>query len=257
MPLGPRGVPAGTRTVEAPQREVVGVRVLVVYESVLGNTRVIAEAIAEGIGSVAPQATVRCLLAARILGEPVDADLVVVGAPTHFFSMPAERTRRSRVEGVLRRGREEGLAARLEPGAVGPGLREWFEELVPFTTPGVASGGIGSDGIGSGSIAGREDAGTAVSGTAAGLAAAFDTRLGRTMSGGAARRIAHQLRRHEYRVIARPKGFVVEDLTGPLRAGERERAVSWGKQLGLAAGWWQRAARDARWVARSRTRHPA
>ena len=194
-------------------------RVLVVYESVLGNTRVIAEAVASGIRSTAPHAAVRCLPASRVLAEPVEADLVVVGGPTHFFGLPAERTRRIWVEGVLRRGRAEGATASLEPGAAGPGLREWFEELAA-RPPGPP---------------------------AAALAAAFDTRLGRTVSRGAARRIGQLLRRHGYRLIARPRGFVVEDLTGPLRPGERDRAEAWGAQVAAVASWWLQEDGDARW----------
>ena len=213
-------------------------RILVVYESVLGNTRVIAEAVAEGARSAAPDAVVRCLPASRVQAEPVEADLVVVGGPTHFFGLPAERTRRLWVEGVLRRGREEGGTASLEPGAAGPGLREWFDDL---------AGELGTDGVAS---AGRVPPPDADAGAET-LAAAFDTRLDRSMSGGAARRIAALLRRHGYHVIARPKGFVVESIAGPLRAGERDRARAWGAELVLATQWWHRAARDARWVSGS------
>lgn len=220
-------------------------RVLVVYESVLGNTRAVAEAVATGLRSADRHAVVRCLPAARVLAEPVEADLVVVGGPTHFFGLPAERTRRLWVEGVLRRGREEGATASLEPGAVGPGLREWFDEL--------ACDADAAEGAGGGAAEGGPD-GVASAGRRrpvippGALAAAFDTRLDRSMSGGAARRIAQLLRRHGYHVIARPKGFVVESIAGPLRAGEQERARAWGAELGLAAEWWLRAARDARWI---------
>ena len=60
---------------------------LVVYESIYGNTRAIAEAIAEGLGGAAV-ATVQ--QAPQDLG---DCDLLVVGSPTHVHSMPTTRSR--------------------------------------------------------------------------------------------------------------------------------------------------------------------
>jgi len=191
----------------------VDVRVLVIYESVMGNTRAIAEAVAQGAEGAGPEVTVRCRQAGRMLAEPLDADLVVVGGPTHFFGLPAERTRRRWVRGVLRRGREEGLTTRLEPGAAGPGLREWFDGL---DDPG----------------AGQADCIAGVPDVRGGpRAAAFDTRLDRPMAGSAARRIALRLRRLGYPLVARPEGFIVENLDGPLRPGERERAMAWGARL--------------------------
>ncbi|HEY6796715.1 MAG TPA: hypothetical protein VI248_18740 [Kineosporiaceae bacterium] len=193
-------------------------RVLVVYESVMGNTRQVAEAVAAGVRDAAPRACVRCVPAARILAEPADADLVVAGGPTHFLGLPAERTRRLWVDGVLRQDRRAGGPIRLEPWATGPGLREWFAQL-------------GQPGEGDPELR----AGAAGTGGAP-PAAAFDTRLDRPMAGSAARRIAHLLRRHGFRLIDRPEGFVVEDLHGPLRAGERERAEAWGARLAAEAG---------------------
>jgi hypothetical protein len=90
-------------------------------------------------------------------------------------------------------------AHELEEDAEGPGVREWFDGL-----PKVEDGG---------------------------RAAAFDTRLGSPMAGGAARRIARRLRKHGYALLSDPEGFVVEDAYGPLRAGELERAKQWGAQL--------------------------
>jgi hypothetical protein len=87
----------------------------------------------------------------------------------------------------------------LEPDAEGPGLREWFEGL-----PKVKDGG---------------------------QAAAFDTRLGSAMAGGAAHGIARRLRKHGYHLVSDPEGFVVDDAYGPLRGGEIERAKEWGARL--------------------------
>ncbi|HKT00757.1 MAG TPA: flavodoxin family protein [Rugosimonospora sp.] len=68
-------------------------------------------------------------------------------------------------------------------------------------------------------------------------AAVFDTRLASPFAGGAARHIDKGLRRHGYTMVARPKGFVVDSGEGPLRAGEHERARTWGADLAhLLAG---------------------
>jgi hypothetical protein len=73
--------------------------------------------------------------------------------------------------------------------------------------------------------------------------AAFDTRFKAdelesvgmrflVKSGGyAARRIAEQLKRAGGELIAPPEGFYVEDVEGPLKPGELERAAAWAKRL--------------------------
>ncbi|MDQ1287567.1 MAG: hypothetical protein QG622_1132 [Actinomycetota bacterium] len=182
-------------------------RVLVGYESVTGNTRLVAESITAGIRSTAPGAVARCLHVGRLASEPPAADLFVLGGPTHFHWLPGEWTRQLWVRGVLdasRRGTGEGHQ-HLETGAAGPGVREWLGGLEEITS-------------------------------AVRLAAVFDTRLDRPLAGGAARRIARDLRRHGYHLIAPPQEFVVEDLAGPLRAGEADRAWQWGVLLGDLAG---------------------
>jgi hypothetical protein len=62
-------------------------------------------------------------------------------------------------------------------------------------------------------------------------AAAFDTRLDKWFAGGAAPRIVRGLRRLGYHLTADPQAFFVEGMSGPLRAGERERARQWGSAL--------------------------
>ena len=69
-------------------------KALVVYESMFGNTRHIAEAIAEGLR---PSITTE-LVRARDAGD-IDLDdvrLVVVGAPTHEHGLSREHTRDQR-----------------------------------------------------------------------------------------------------------------------------------------------------------------
>jgi hypothetical protein len=89
---------------------------LIVYESMFGNTRSIAEAIADGL---APHQRVEL----HEVGEaptalPVGLDLLIVGAPTHAFSMSRPNTRQS--------------AAGQAPGGLvsaGIGVREWLDRL--------------------------------------------------------------------------------------------------------------------------------
>ena len=176
-------------------------RVAVVYESLMGNTRRVAEAIAAGVRRAAPEVAVTCSPAGRAAGG--DADVLIVGAPTHFFGVPRARSRRLWVNGQ-QRARERGQPTPAsEPGAADAGVREWLDALP----------------------AGR--------GT---RAAAFDTRLGRPLAGGAAPRIARRLLRHGYDLVAAPEGFVVEDMAGPLRAGELERAAAWGSRVVAECG---------------------
>jgi hypothetical protein len=51
------------------------------------------------------------------------------------------------------------------------------------------------------------------------------------MAGGAANGIARRLRHRGYEMVAPPAGFIVEDVEGPLRPGELERARAWGAGL--------------------------
>jgi flavodoxin len=64
--------------------------------------------------------------------------------------------------------------------------------------------------------------------------ATFDTRAkqARWTPGSAARSANRVARRARMRAVAHPESFYVEDVAGPLVAGERERAVDWGQQLG-------------------------
>jgi flavorubredoxin len=88
---------------------------LVVYESMFGNTRLVAEAIGEGLRE--HFATVDVVDASAAPTTVDGIDLLVVGAPTHALGMPRAKTR----------------AAAREQGATGPterGVREWLAALV-------------------------------------------------------------------------------------------------------------------------------
>ena len=92
-------------------------RALVVFESMYGNTRRVAEAIAAGIGLGATVVPVAAASAEMVAA----ADLVVVGGPTHVLSWSGPTSRRAAVQAA--QAEDSGL--QLQPGAEGVGLREW------------------------------------------------------------------------------------------------------------------------------------
>ena len=67
-------------------------RALVVYESVFGDARTIAHAIAEGLSDGGLDVDVVAADQGPTEVGP-DVDLLVVGAPNHAFSMPRPSTR--------------------------------------------------------------------------------------------------------------------------------------------------------------------
>ena len=167
-------------------------KAVIIYESMFGNTRAVADAIAEGFRR-GNEATV--VPVARARPEVLDgADLVVVGGPTHAHGMTRAITRKGATEMAAKP--DSGLA--LEPGAPGPGLRDWFAHLGHFTVP----------------------------------AAAFDTRIDglAVFTGQASRGIARLLRHHGFHLVAGPESFLISK-GNRLRAGEEERAMEWGRLL--------------------------
>jgi len=93
---------------------------LVVHESMFGNTREVARAIASELAG--PVEVVDVVEAPTPL--PPDVDLLVLGGPTHAFSMTRATTRHDAVT--------QGAA----PGHEERGIREWLTGLAP--TPHVA-----------------------------------------------------------------------------------------------------------------------
>ena len=91
-------------------------RALVVFESMFGNTEVIARAIAEGLAANASVEVVEVGAAPASL--PADLDLLVVGGPTHAHGMSKPE---SRADSARRAG--DRLVSR------GSGIREWLETL--------------------------------------------------------------------------------------------------------------------------------
>jgi hypothetical protein len=123
----------------------------------------------------------------------------VVGGPTHVRGMSRPSTR----AGAHDQAAKPGSGISLEPGATGPGLREWLRTL----------------------------------GEPPALAAAFDTRIQMStlLTGRAAPKIAQLLQRTGCHLIVAPESFLVTTGTPALVAGEQERARAWGETLSRIA----------------------
>jgi hypothetical protein len=168
-------------------------RAVVVYESMFGNTRAIAEAIGEGLRTAGDVEVVR---SSDANGKSVEAaDLVVVGGPTHAWGMARPTTRKSAPNYAAKPGSD----LTLEPSAeAGPGVREWMATLGDLHI----------------------------------RAAAFDTRMKAPaiLTGRASRKIARALSTHGLNSVTRPASFLVTK-AGHLLPGETDRARAWGMQL--------------------------
>jgi hypothetical protein len=98
-------------------------RVVVVVESHWGNTEQVAERIAEGLreGGVGEVELLAPQHAPPVV--PEDTGLLLVGGPTHAFSMTREKTRAD--------AHQRGATS-----PVGPGIRDWVDASEPV--PGLA-----------------------------------------------------------------------------------------------------------------------
>lgn len=92
-------------------------RALVVYESMFGNTHAVADAVAEGLRESLEVEVLEVEEAPLEVAD--DVDLVVVGGPTHAFSMSRPSTRKSAGE----QGADPTAAAH-------SGIREWVSGVV-------------------------------------------------------------------------------------------------------------------------------
>jgi flavodoxin len=94
-----------------------GMKAVVVYESLWGNTAAVARAIAEGIGP-----DTRAVTTDAAIGDViVDADLIVAGAPVLAFSLPTDAIR----DNVAKT--EAG--APTPPDLTHPSMRSWLDSL--------------------------------------------------------------------------------------------------------------------------------
>ena len=138
------------------------VRALVVYESMYGNTEKLATAIRDGLRESIPADLVPAYRAPSVI--PQDVRLLVVGGPTHAFSMSRATTRQDA------KNQHDVVMP------IGIGIREWLGALAHNSSAGK----------------GRRTART--------QAATFDTRIAkvRRLPGSAARSAAKLLRRRDF-----------------------------------------------------------
>jgi hypothetical protein len=90
-------------------------RALIVFESMFGNTKLIADSIGQGLSSYADTRVLEVGAAPKHLG---DVDLVVAGGPTHAFGLTRPSTRAD-------------AASQATAGVVSGniGIREWLASL--------------------------------------------------------------------------------------------------------------------------------
>ncbi len=168
-------------------------RARVVYESIFGNTRAIAEAIADGLRGACD------VEVHEISAAPTDLDgldLLIVGGPTHAWSMTRAGTR----DGARKQARAGGK----EPISAGIGLREWIARLPARAPPRPIH------------------------------LATFDTVIrpsGKFPFGSAAHPAARRLLDRHLHLLAEPEHFLVQGPPGPLVAGEVGRARAFGQRL--------------------------
>lgn len=101
-------------------------RALVIYESMFGNTERVARAVAEGLQLAGVSVVVREVSEASTV-VPSGTDLLVLGAPTHAFSLSRSSTRADAV-------RQGAPAHRAQLG-----LREWLAASSAHSDSGIAT----------------------------------------------------------------------------------------------------------------------
>ena len=170
-------------------------KAVVIYESMYGNTHLIADAIGDGLRETAEVVVVPVAQMERSLLD--ESDLVVVGGPTHVHGVSRPSTRKAAVAAAAKPASDLVV----EPDAAGPALREWFATLDWMS----------------------------------GRAAAFDTRVHApvALTGRASKGITRMLRHHGFTVVADPESFLVTK-GDHLEPDEEERARQWGQRLAVA-----------------------
>lgn len=167
-------------------------KAVVVYESMYGNTHLIADAVAAGLADGGEVVVVA--VAGATPEVLAGADLVVVGGPTHVHGMSSSMSRKGAVEDAAKP--EKGLE--LDPDAEGPGLRDWFDDVSTLPP----------------------------------MAGAFDTRMSGppALTGRASKGIAKRLHHHGCRLLAEPESFLVTK-DNHLADDEEAHARRWGAAL--------------------------
>lgn len=171
-------------------------RIAVIFESMFGTTRAVADAIAEGL---APYATVTVANVndASSSDAASSADALVVGGPTHThgISRPASR------QEARAWADDPAKHVTLDPSAPGTGVREWMETL----------------------------------GAVPPHVAAFDTRIdiAPLLSGRASTHIERTLTKRGAKALVPAESFLVSK-QNVLEPDELTRARAWGTRVGAA-----------------------
>ena len=164
---------------------------LVVYESMFGNTRNIAEAVARGLGfEEALAIAVNDVVPETLQG----VDLLVVGGPTHVHSMTRPVSRKAARDQATKSGGQ----LLLEPFSDAFGLREWLAALPSLDVAAAAFD-------------------TRMQGPA-------------LLTGRASKAIAKLLRGRGARVVTPARSFLVTK-ANTLVPGELRAAEEWGESL--------------------------
>ncbi len=167
-------------------------RALIVYESIFGNTREVAQAVARGL-SKRDDVELELVEVGHAPKSVGPIDPLIVGGPIHAWGMTRAGTR----EGA----RTQAAQKHVDPVSKGIGVREWLAEL-PLNPAAPA---------------------------AAAFDTAIKTSWFPT--GSAAKGERKALERAGYRVVAPPEHFYVKDTSGPVVPGELERAEAWAAAL--------------------------
>lgn len=171
-------------------------KAVIVYESMFGATREVADAIADGLRSAASVTLFNVNEAPPTVAAR--ADVLIVGAPTHAHGMSRPESRAEAESWA----NDPKRSLTLEPDATGTGVREWLGSLAKST---------GARG------------------------AAFDTRadIPRILSGAASHAIHKTLGKLGYTDIIPAESFLVTK-DGVLESGEYDRAEAWGRGIASA-----------------------
>jgi hypothetical protein len=174
--------------------------ILIVYESMFGTTRHVAESIESGARSVVGNhVTVTLRRVSEVLPDDLmDTDVLVIGGPTHAHSMSRPESRAEAAKWAADPARQ----LTLEPDATFDGVREFLRTLHPTDADFIA----------------------------------FDTRVDapEMFTGSAARAIRKRITRKGLEALLPPQSFLV-DKEGHLIEGEERRAEELGRELIAAA----------------------
>jgi len=171
-------------------------RITVIFESMFGTTRSVADAIAEGLAPFGT-ITVANVNDAGSSDAASTADTLVVGGPTHVHGMSRPASR----EEARAWADDPAKHVTLDPTAPGTGVREWMETL----------------------------------GAVPPQIAAFDTRIdiAQILSGRASTHIEHTLTKRGATALVPAESFLVSK-QNVLEPDELTRARAWGASVGAA-----------------------